>query len=841
MAKYIHIKNELKPHLRDIGDCSGKLVDFLKTIDLVNPKIELNGKDLYDNKKFIVNDDYELKEDDSIVILNRVKGGAITFIYQAIISIAVSYVISKVFGGDKPSVPQLSQRDGTQAQTEFTINTSQNQARNGEPIPECFGNYVRVPDIISAPYRRYDNNKQYLYMLLCIGKGQNTVNDVFIEDTISSSFQDGTIYKRVYKTESEHTGNDKIKNDWNNNIPLNSFTLTNVISGENIGVSILGSTPTPAIISLEPNSLETTYVNFKIKITASGSNEIGMSCKGKIKFKFEYKNNGITIKTSYSSSIEVTNETKYIYQDEEYNEGQYDEVYITSELESFTYCTPSLSCEVESYKLNENIFTPDPYFRDIVITSKEIQDFQLTNSTDFNPIQLNPSGTYTDLIEFDITLPNGLYNQNDDSSLSSHSVSFRFTYINKDGVVTNINETITDTTRDPIRKTYSYSVSPSWYKTKVQKTSIDSTSTRVQESLYLESMKAYLINNDVTGDGHIKYGDMTLMAVKIKATEGVSSKGQFKVKVNATRDNLTQIKDIMEYIWTSENGGRQNISGISLPSMEDEYNEVVTQRTTVFNALQSVGTSRRYNVFPSFNVITARKDIYQPIRTMVFSEANIVQGSLKITMSGKDDSDFNGIRCVYKDPISFDKLFATYPLDASFPEQVELEGVTDSVFAQEQAEFLYNQGIKRSIRYEFDTELDGFVPSLFDRCGLSHPTISKTQSGTIIGFDAISGTVQLNETLKEDYTNPKILFRSRTGQPSVLYNVTNISIRTLTLDISTNPLPTDLYTGDDEQKTIYQLGETVEFLDDIFIDEIRPKKNNIVSIKAWNYNDTIYP
>ena len=701
MGKYIFIRNELKPHDRELDDCEGLLIDFLKTLDLVNPMIVLNDEPLEKDGEFIVHDGYILKPNDALVIVNQVKGLdpiTITFIVIAA-TIAVTYAITTLLAPDKPSIPKRAEQK--KGETEFTVNTSQNQARNGEPIPECFGTYVRTPDIISAPYRRYDaSNDQFLYMILGISVGENTINNVFIEDTLTTAFPSGVVDYRLYKNETAHTGNDKIKDDWN-------LTFT------------------------------------------------------------------------------------------------------------------------------------DDKMRDVVITSKEIQDYKLTVATPFNEIQLNPSDTISDLLEWDIVFPSGLYTQNTDSSLANRSLTVRLHYRNSAGTLVTQDQVISGASRDPIRKTFSIAVTPDYYKTKAERITADSTNTRVQDIVFLERMKAYLLNADLSGSEYIRYGDMTLLAIRVKATEGVSGKGQFKVKVNATRDGLSTLKQVMEYVWSADNGGRQDLSGIDLPTMSETYNSVISQRSTVYKTIQSVGTSARYNVFPSFNIITARKDIPQAIRTMMFSEVNMVKGSLKITMSAKDTTDYDGVRCIYRDADSFEDRFETFPLLASFPQDVPLDGITSQVFAAEQAEFLHNQDLFRNVKYQFDTELDGFVPSLFDRVGVSHPVIGKTQSGLLRAFSV--NTVTLNETVKETFITPKILFRSRTGEPSVLYDVISISGRVLTIDVSSDPLPTDLYIGDEEQRTMYQLGDTVNFVDEVMITEVKPKRNNIISITGWNYNASIYP
>lgn len=698
MAKYVFIRDEIK-NIRDIGECSGRLVDFIKILPLVNPDIYLNNENIKKDDEFIIDDDYVLEEDDTLLIVNRVGAAAVgitnvvgAFFFNLAASVAVSFALNKLLAPDKPSIPR--QAEQRQAETEFTINTSQNQARNGQPIPECFGNFIRIPDLISASYRRYENNDQFLYMLLCVGIGQNTLNNLFIEDTNVTAFVSGDIEYRLYKTSAEHTGNDKIKDDWN-----------------------------------------TTFT--------------------------------------------------------------------------------------------------DPYMRDVVITAKEVQDILLEVANPFNEIQLNPSNTLTDYIEFDIILPNGLTNNN-----SNRSVTFEFQWRDSLGVLTTQQETLTDNTISPIRRTYGYSVSPDYYKTRAIRITADSTSNNIRDDIYLDSMKAYLINNDVTGNGYIDYGDVTLLAVKLRATNAISSRGQLKVKGNFTRDGLTDLKSAMEYVWTADNGGRQPLATLDLPTMSETYNQVIQNRTTVYQTLQSMATSQRYNFFPSSNIMTVKKDVAQPVSTFIFNEANIVRNTLRIKTQSQEATDYDGVRVIYKDATSFEDRFAVYPTNASFPEDQPLDGVTDAAFAAKQAEFLYNQNLKRNVKISFDTELDGHVPSLYEKCSITHPTIANSQSGFINAFT--TDTVTINETIKEDYTDLKILFRDRQGKPSVLYDVLDVADRKLTIDVSGTPLPSDLYVGSDELRTVYSLGEGTTYTTEFLFTEMKPKRDNIISVVGWKYDDTIY-
>lgn len=858
MAKYIFIENSFEPHNKEYGNIpDGYLLkDFLKTLPLVNPHIQLNFKDVFDkdgNVIIDINDNYRLKENDVLMVVNGVKGLTATFFVKLFVTLAVSYALNRLLA-EKPSIPKINTKASEKGETEYSISTSQNQAKKGEPIPECFGTYVRYPDIIAPTYYRFEDNKQFLYMLLCLGQGQHTVEQIYIEDTDVGDFTAGTFFNRVYKTEAEHSGDNKIQTDWANNVPIGTYVPTTINeTAPYEEVPYLGS-GSYTIVDLEPNGNDTNMSKFSIACTMppfDGLDKYGGAYDDQyLYFYFDFYKDGVFIESKslsrYYKSLNY-NQTVYPSLQFEYENGKYDEARIQFRSVGRKNRGPqnALTATFRSLTYQELNLNPDNNFRDIVITAKEIEDFKLSSkSTNFmQEFRLNPTGTTADKIEVDIVMYNGLYYQNDNGSLGNRSISFKTTIIDEFENTTTFTETITDNTRSQIQKTYTYDVTPSSYMVKVERITAETTDTKVQDEIYVRNIKAYLLNedNETYNTKYLRYGDVTLMAVKLKATQGISGKGQFKVKVRARRDNISTTKDVLEYIWTSNNGGRQPIEKISLPTeMENEdYNDFIGKRTTVLQGLQSVATNARYNLFSSFDVLTAKKDVEQPLRHFMFNETNIIRNSLKVFMSATDESDYDGIRVQYKDFETFEDAFYTYPEDSNFPQNIELQGVTDDVLAEEQARFIYREKIYRNVRYEFDTELDGFVPSLYERGAISHPVISKSKSGFLRGFNLSTGVVIINELPLENLTEPKIFFRGRDGKPSVIYDVLDITQRTLTLDISVNPLPIDLYVGDDEQRTIYTLGE-FDLVDDIIITEIRPKKDNIVGIKAWNYNPLLY-
>jgi sulfur carrier protein ThiS len=70
----------------------------------------------------------------------------------------------------------------------YNLQAQGNAARLEQAIPVQYGRLRCFPDFAAMPYLEYAGNEQYLYMLLCIGKGEYDIEGIYIEDTDIESF-----------------------------------------------------------------------------------------------------------------------------------------------------------------------------------------------------------------------------------------------------------------------------------------------------------------------------------------------------------------------------------------------------------------------------------------------------------------------------------------------------------------------------------------------------------------------------------------------------------------------------------------------------------------------------
>ncbi|MEI6099244.1 MAG: host specificity factor TipJ family phage tail protein, partial [Alphaproteobacteria bacterium] len=102
------------------------------------------------------------------------------------IQLAGAALINGVFPAAK------SERALSQASPTYSLQAQGNAARIEQPIPVQYGRVLAYPDFAAQPYWEYHGEDQYLYQLLCLGCGDYDVEQIRIEDTPITSFEEIT-------------------------------------------------------------------------------------------------------------------------------------------------------------------------------------------------------------------------------------------------------------------------------------------------------------------------------------------------------------------------------------------------------------------------------------------------------------------------------------------------------------------------------------------------------------------------------------------------------------------------------------------------------------------------
>lgn len=181
----------LSPYKRNIvsQDHYDTLIEFLQD---KYPNGFKRPTDISINGNEIELDDYDtvLKDDDVVVLLDRaalpvglIGGWFVTALANLAISVTLSFVANKLFSPDSHEAP-VSQS------SVYNINSAQNAARFGSPVPIVYGKVRMYPSMIVQPYYKFINHIEYLYHVLCVGQGTMTTNNIMIGDDVIENTND---------------------------------------------------------------------------------------------------------------------------------------------------------------------------------------------------------------------------------------------------------------------------------------------------------------------------------------------------------------------------------------------------------------------------------------------------------------------------------------------------------------------------------------------------------------------------------------------------------------------------------------------------------------------------
>lgn len=120
-------------------------------------------------------------------------GNLATAVGSTIIMTAGSALVSAMVPLPTPNMPSFATGGGSsmaQPSPTYSLQGQGNYARLAQPIPVIYGRHLVYPDLASTPYGEYRNNEQYLHQLHCIGLGEYEIEQIRIEDTPISAFEE---------------------------------------------------------------------------------------------------------------------------------------------------------------------------------------------------------------------------------------------------------------------------------------------------------------------------------------------------------------------------------------------------------------------------------------------------------------------------------------------------------------------------------------------------------------------------------------------------------------------------------------------------------------------------
>lgn len=515
-------------------------------------------------------------------------------------------------------------------------------------------------------------------------------------------------------------------------------------------------------------------------------------------------------------------------------------------------------------------YQPVTMFPASVTTSVEASGQDMAYDTYIGPFIANAAGTEANFIGVDFVAPRGLYFAENNGSLSpkSISVAVEAREVGEDGVpvgagtyTTLGTRTYTASSATPRRYSERYSVAPGRYEVRVKRTSTKDTSTRAGHDIVWGSLRAYL-KDDAT------YGDVTLIAMRMRASDQLSSISSRKINVIATRrlpiwngstwSTPTATRSIA---WALAYACKQigltdaQIDLATLRQLDttwavrgDTCDGRIDSTMAFWECLTRIGAAGRCKPYMQAGVTRFFRDQAAVLPVAHFGVRNIVRNSLSVDyiMPSQDTAD--AVSVSYFDGGSWrqKRVMAALPdSTAAKPAKMDLALVTSRAQAFKEGTYQAASNRYRRKVIKFTTEMEGFIPSFGDLIAIQHDMPGWGQGGEVVGWDVETSTLTVSEPLTwEDGETHYIAFADKNGGMVGPFVVTaGLSAYQCIADeplLDTNNEPWEPYTGSDYERTRFSFGWAETWSQKARVLSVMPRSMERVEIQAINEHDNVH-
>jgi hypothetical protein len=743
--------------------------------------------------------------------------GGLTLLGSAVaagITFAGNALVNALIRDPAPSLSGRSISAIQAASPTYNISGQGNQARIGQSIPVLYGRNMIYMDFAAQPYTEYSGNEQFLYQLFVIGQGEYDVEQLRLEDTVieNNVIQDGQIHLATGSFEEI-----EYQICYNQNITLFPQNVSN-------SVEVAGQ---------ESNSVSGTYSQTTTVITVTKTGH------GYLATEPVYLN--FTTGTATS--------------------GFYNVATVTS-ADVFTVTSAT------STSTSGNVIIAD------VIGS----------------FVVNAADTLATALSYDVVLPRGLYYANDSGGLNEVSVSFAGQYreIDNDGApvgnwTTGFNQTVTLKTTTPQRFSYRVAVASGRYEARFARTNLKETDTRYGNDVVWGGLRGYLVSAQ-------NYGNITMLAMRIKASNQLSGQASRRINAVTTRklatydgNNWTNAIETRNPAWafadlvTASYGMNLAYSRIDAQQLfdlsavwalrGDTFDAVFDGQQPCWEALTQIARVGRAMPYLQGGNVYVTRDSEEITPVAMFTMRNIGKNSFKLSYLLPNEETADAVDVEYWD----NGVFQQKVVRAALPDSTETTIVNRQLFGCSSRAQAYREGMymAASNRYRrrmlsFQTEMEGFIPTVGDLIAVQHDMPQWGLSGEVTNYDAGTLTVTLSEpvntatggnifledefnllaensdNLVQDFNtgNYYIAFRKRNGGSTDVYSVT-LTGNPYQVILNETPSITPDF-GIDRERTHFAFGLADSLYVECKVLGVRPRSLEKVEISAVVDSSFVY-
>ncbi|SEO64564.1 host specificity factor TipJ family phage tail protein [Nitrosovibrio sp. Nv6] len=412
---------------------------------------------------------------------------------------------------------------------------------------------------------------------------------------------------------------------------------------------------------------------------------------------------------------------------------------------------------------------------------------------------------------------------------------------------------ITDATATPIRRTYKFAVTPGRYEVRMTRTDTKDTSTRVAHDIMWTGLKGFIPSSQ-------SYPDVTMLAMRLRATNSLSSQSARKVNLIAKRKlpiwggtswgpptHTRSIAWALAYICKTRLADSHYdldwllAKDATWTARGDNFDAIFDAEMTFGEALSATARAGRAKWFQHGMMVRFFRDEPASMPVALFNMRNTVRGSFKTDYLMSGDETADSVIVEYFDETTWTPKEVLCQLpghSADKPARLKLFGVINRDHAWREGMYEAATNRYRRMLPSLTTEMEGFIPLPGDLVALQRDRPGWGQSGDVMAYDPVTKTLTLSEPLVWTTGTHYFGFRKRDGSLSSPWSATaGADDHQAVLDLALDFTPD---TGNTRERTSYAFGPSSSFYQQARVISLRPRSMERVELLFVNEDSAVH-
>jgi len=807
-------------------------------------------------------EDFEISEGDDIQIsISPAATAVVGFVINLAISFAIAWLLKKL---TEPDMDGIKDKGGEL----YQISINSMEMKPDAVIKEIFGTFLTYPDLIAAPYKRYEDGEEVTFLTTVLGVGEYSIDEMYLNgekagNIILNSVRYSNTVNRISETMID-AFDTIIEDGFNPNSNVNGGTV-DFGSDSEISTYFNPNADIQGAIDERNAGMGTTGNSRMMKSTIGGSSN---------------GSNGVSMTSSHGSSghrvtmggtahegglgdfwesiSETIQETVKHLNETHINPNICDGYANNGVMECLNVKQDNLNIvKLDGYvnsisQLGDVRFNNYRYLVHELVDFKDFSliDFDRTQYVKANPddeegehFQLTDALTKSsrldykfpiDSFEVDISTPDGIYRITEGGAFDGPeskptTIEFDiFCYqLNDQGIQVNEQffhweKKLETGKKQRWTEKYNLPNGSGWYIQFRNGTIPGDLTDQIVNNFTIDRVKG-LSSTSVVGTQGLTY-----LIFRIKTGEVFKSNTNLKIGIKATRRGLTRMNDVVNYIWKSSGYNFLELANTNELLSKYQVHGAMDASAPLYEQINRVLRAQELYLIPTISGFKVREDLIRHNLTYNFDKANIIKDSIDISYINYNKAINDGYKAIYIDYLG-EKQEEVYPYNAYHPKEQIIFGIRDQAIARRRARIGYQRMIGQSKTIKIKTEKEGYIPELGDKIGITENHISDTFVSNQIGYNGNVIHLDKEILLKgNDYVSIKSELED-----------SEVRRKVLTAPGYTRKIVIEGYRPN-HHKTAFVIGVERELYRHYLVKEINPSDTGELEITCLIYNERVY-